>query len=499
MQHLFEGIKGSIEQQQYAKAVKELEKINIQKLTRAQLGEADSLLSMLPRETLCASVELCYSMFHIKKQKGDMTAAAKWHDALAGMREPGRNNPYLENRIFCAGLCMPQGPRFNLLLSLAVLAHEFGDVKFPPARLSVTAKIPSVLRGAMDFSDLGKHCNATAGIVKPLLPMLLEDNANGVCEAAVAEILYERGDLNGASLQAAGAISADNPEIAFAGLALLARLGAVDTAAKPPAEILNHIGEMLEKKEAYWLMPNYKALCARFDILRGDTEKIRDWISGCELNDFDGYALQNAYELITKAKAYIALAEYRNAATLLESLTLSMQKEGRILDTVECLANGAVVCELLGSGDLAVSKLEQALLLAQEYGYVRVFADLGKQMFHLIARYSKEADPHEGINVNYIKKITEAAKIYSMLHPSLYNAANGKENGAEEPAGGGLTQSEVHILQLLDSGKTNKAIAKELSIQPTTVSFHLSNVFEKMGVTNRMEAVKAAREMGILS
>ena len=71
-------------------------------------------------------------------------------------------------------------------------------------------------------------------------------------------------------MQAAVAIGAENPEIAFAALAMLARLGAVDPSARPPVEILAHLGDLLEKKDAHWLLPNYKALCTRFDILLGD-------------------------------------------------------------------------------------------------------------------------------------------------------------------------------------------------------------------------------------
>lgn len=497
----FEETRLLAEQQRYDELAKRLGKLQVQKLTGEEQAAADALFSMLPQEILDSSVELCYSSVLLKIQIGDLAAAKKRYNHLIGMRDtikeesPGRQ--LLENRIFCAALCLPLGPNANLLLNLAVLANEFGDAKIPLARVSVTGKFPSVLRGAKDLSELAKHYRAAASIVRPLLGAFLEDGGNGVCETGIAELLYEKNDLNGASLQAACAINAENPEIAFAALSLLARLGAVDTTAKLPAEILAHIGDMLEKKKAHWLIPNYKALCVRFDILRGDTEKTREWMEECSLNDLDGFTLRDSYALLTKAKAYIALGEYRNAATLLESLTQAMQKEQRTLDTVECLVNGAIVCELLGSGELATAKLEQALLLAQEYGYIRVFADCGKQLFHLIARYAKETQTPEGLDERYIKKITESAKIYSTICPALYAPKNGSEGETGE--GGELTQNELHILQLVDEGKTSKSIAKELHIQPSTVGFHLTNIYEKLGASNRTEAVKKARAKGFLA
>jgi LuxR family maltose regulon positive regulatory protein len=249
---------------------------------------------------------------------------------------------------------------------------------------------------------------------------------------------------------------------------------------------------MLEKKQAGWLEENYLALCARFDMLKGEDEKVRGWMEQCPLNDYDSGAPQNAYGLITKAKAYISLGEYRNAATLLESLTLAMQKEGRTLDTIECLVNGAIACDLLGSGGLALGKLEQALLLALEYSYIRVFSDCGRPLFNLIMRYMKETS-NKKLNEAYLKRIAESAKVFASLHPMLYASKSCKADEGEE-----LTQSEAQILHLLGEGKTNKAIAKELSVQPSTVSFHLTNLFEKLGASNRTEAVKVARDKGIL-
>lgn len=486
-----------LEEQRYAEAAELLTRIEVQKLTGEEQNRLDSLFAALPREYTDSSVELCYRAALLQIQRGDLAAAREWQGNLTALRKslkegtPQRQT--LENRIFCVALSMPLGPNANLLLSLAVIGNEFGHAKIPLARLSATGKYPSVLRGAKDLSDLAKHHRASASIVRPLLPAFLEDEGRGVCETAIAELLYEKNDLNGASMQAAVAIGAENPEIAFAALALLARLGAVDPSARPPVEILAHLGDLLEKKDAHWLLPNYKALCTRFDILRGDPEQVRAWLDGCGLNDLEKLPLRDGYAFLTKARAYIALGEYSHAATLLEALTVVMQQERRVLDTVECLALSAVACALLGSDDTALAKLEQALCLAVEFGYIRVFADCGKQMFHLLVRYAREGQPHSELGGAYIKKITESAKTFSTLHPALF-----AKKGDDTAPASALTQSELHVLQLLDEGKSNKLIAKELHVQPSTVSFHLTNIFEKLGAANRTEAIKRAREKGLV-
>ena len=55
-----------------------------------------------------------------------------------------------------------------------------------------------------------------------------------------------------------------------------------------------------------------------------------------------------------------------------------------------------------------------------------------------------------------------------------------------------LTASELAVLQALARGLVNKQIAADLRIAPQTVKFHLTNVYRKLGVANRTEAIRFA-------
>ena len=52
-----------------------------------------------------------------------------------------------------------------------------------------------------------------------------------------------------------------------------------------------------------------------------------------------------------------------------------------------------------------------------------------------------------------------------------------------------LTERELEVLRLMAKGGSNQRIAEELSITEWTVRFHVGNVFGKLGVSSRMEAV----------
>ena len=66
------------------------------------------------------------------------------------------------------------------------------------------------------------------------------------------------------------------------------------------------------------------------------------------------------------------------------------------------------------------------------------------------------------------------------------------------PVSEDLTQREREILVLLTEGKTNKEIAKQLSLSEGTVRFHVSNILSKLGVNNRTEAVSFALQQGLV-
>ena len=67
------------------------------------------------------------------------------------------------------------------------------------------------------------------------------------------------------------------------------------------------------------------------------------------------------------------------------------------------------------------------------------------------------------------------------------------------PPSGGLSQRELEVLRLIAAGRTNRQIAEELVISLYTVARHVSNIFDKTGVSNRAEAVTFAHNQGVVA
>jgi DNA-binding CsgD family transcriptional regulator len=62
----------------------------------------------------------------------------------------------------------------------------------------------------------------------------------------------------------------------------------------------------------------------------------------------------------------------------------------------------------------------------------------------------------------------------------------------------GLSERELEVLHELAAGRSNKEIARQLAVSPNTVKTHVARLFEKLGAKRRTEAIRRARELGIV-
>jgi DNA-binding NarL/FixJ family response regulator len=80
----------------------------------------------------------------------------------------------------------------------------------------------------------------------------------------------------------------------------------------------------------------------------------------------------------------------------------------------------------------------------------------------------------------------------SDLKPPPITAASSAGKGEH------FTTRELEVLNLLAKGYRNKEIAAELFLSPETVKRHLYNIFQKLNVNNRMQAISTAKELKII-
>jgi LuxR family maltose regulon positive regulatory protein len=188
------------------------------------------------------------------------------------------------------------------------------------------------------------------------------------------------------------------------------------------------------------------------------------------------------YERILLARLRIAQQRSSEAVSLLEPLLALTQSLRRVDLLIEVEVLRALALQQLDDQDQALAVLEHALSLAEPGGYVRIFVDEGPPMAQLLYRAAER-----GI----------APKYAGQLLAAFPAAPTAEARGPEmvEP----LSKRELDVLQLIAEGLSNRDIAARLFLALPTVKWHSSNIYGKLGVSNRTQAVTKARALGILA
>lgn len=91
-----------------------------------------------------------------------------------------------------------------------------------------------------------------------------------------------------------------------------------------------------------------------------------------------------------------------------------------------------------------------------------------------------------------------AAPALAQLDRLLADAPGGAESSSESSVSRAVTDRELQVLRLVAGGQTNRGIAAELAISERTVERHITNIFTKLGVSNRTAAAAHAFDHGLL-
>jgi LuxR family maltose regulon positive regulatory protein len=166
------------------------------------------------------------------------------------------------------------------------------------------------------------------------------------------------------------------------------------------------------------------------------------------------------------------------------------RQRGRVLRQIKLHLLLAVLGSRSGDPATAKRSLRTALRLAQAGGFVRCILDEGEEVLQLL-RDERQALLDAGRRPD-----PERGFIEGLLHAAGADPA--RDPGVAAAALQPLTERERGMLVLLANGISNKGIANRLFVSENTVKFHLKNIYAKLAVTSRVQAVTAARQIGIV-
>jgi len=237
---------------------------------------------------------------------------------------------------------------------------------------------------------------------------------------------------------------------------------------------------------------------ARYWIAHGDLAQAVQWARSHELLDrppaevfadaarYAGIRELRQGECLTLVRLHLARRQPDKALEMLAFLQTQPGQSRQLRRVLEVLALQALASQDKGDLDAALLALGEALVLAEPEGYQRAFLDEGEPMARLLYHALDR-----GLSPAYAGKLL-AALSAQMTAPAPPQSGPG--SALIEP----LSGRELEVLRLLAEGLSNAEIAHRLYISLSTVKSHTANIFGKLGVKNRTQAVALARTLNLL-
>jgi LuxR family maltose regulon positive regulatory protein len=148
--------------------------------------------------------------------------------------------------------------------------------------------------------------------------------------------------------------------------------------------------------------------------------------------------------------------------------------------------------DLTGNESTAKKCLSKAVSLAQPRNLIRPFVDVGPEMAKLLIRFATH-----NLSGGYVAKLL--ATFRKEGAGTMGTAPIAPLSSSHSLLDESLTNRELEILALLARRMSNKEIAEKLFISPKTAKRHLYNIYQKLNVSTRRQAVEKASALNLVS
>ena len=262
-------------------------------------------------------------------------------------------------------------------------------------------------------------------------------------------------------------------------LALLAHARGQITSAQQQVAALVARLETTATPEAALRLPSVLIFSARLALEVGDLQTANHILETPGL-------CEQAEARIFQARLNLSQGKPYEARLQLEYLLPAVQTRHQAIELRVLLALAYAACQ---EGHEARQWLQQALSQARAEGFVRIFLAEGEPLHRLLRQLVPTIQQRE--LRAYAQSILRA---FAQIDGEQASGAASSDTLLVEP----LSPQERRVLRLLVAGETNRQIAQELVVSIYTVKDHLKHLYNKLGVSNRLQASETARRLKLI-
>jgi ATP/maltotriose-dependent transcriptional regulator MalT len=190
------------------------------------------------------------------------------------------------------------------------------------------------------------------------------------------------------------------------------------------------------------------------------------------------------------ARMQIALGHFKEAATFVNPALESAKEHALLFRVAELSILKALIQDGQGNSSTALEALSKALEISETCGYTRFFDD-GPELDRLLQQAAEKK-----IHAEYARQLLTS--FHATRAERKTTATTSKVGKWRADLVDPLSERELEVLRLLASGLPPAEVAKKLFLSPFTLKAHTQNIYAKLSVHSRIEAINKAREMELL-
>lgn len=302
----------------------------------------------------------------------------------------------------------------------------------------------------------------------------------------MGELFYERNDLERAWAYVPGGLEraelGGDTRAIIAGSVILARLELTSGAFEAAETRVERARLLLDKAQFPDWVGHFNRCRVELWLAQNKLRTAVAWSDEMLKDAASGHPPASEWTRLAIARVLIHKGDpdaLTQAERFIHRLILAAEAQGQSGAAIEALGMRSLIHEHRGDRTSMLMDLERALRVAEPEGYVRLFVDLGLPM----ARLLQEAHGR-GVMRDYVTH--------------LLAAFDGDATASGSPLAEPLSSREREVLRLIAAGLSNREVAESLFVSPETIKKHTGNIYGKLGVRGRIEAVTKARTLAII-
>lgn len=304
----------------------------------------------------------------------------------------------------------------------------------------------------------------------------------------IGEIRRERNDLDGAETLIRQALALtlypNNSEYIIDGLISLAKIHAEHGRSDEALATCEEIRQLIKTQHLAAVdLDQMEVVRVHVLIMLGHLREAEQWANErMHLREMGkGFPMYRDIEDIALARVALTQGRATEIIEPMEDICARAEHNGRNRYMLEARALLSRTHWVTGACDAAWRELDSVLTFAASEGFVRLFIDEGEQMADILVGYCANRPPS--------RERSYALKLLTAFGRTI----------TVDPLANPLSPREFDVLRLLATGRSNDAIADTLIVARSTVKWHITQIYRKLGVNGRVQAITRARELRLIA